>query len=58
MSFTAGLARGNRQGIMRKPLPEEPAHAEVFGKKTRGVKRAFAKHCDWIILPPTKRGSS
>ena len=58
VSFTAGLARTNRQGIMRKPLPDEPAHAEVFGKKTTGVKRAFAKNCDWIFPPPAKQGSS
>jgi len=52
VSFAAGLAREKRQGIMRKPLPEEPAHAEVFGKKTGGVRKAFAKKCRWIIPPP------
>jgi hypothetical protein len=52
VSIGAGLARENHQGITRKPLPEEPAHAEVFGKKTGGVKRAFAKKCCWIIVPP------
>ncbi len=50
--FTAGLAREYRQGVMRKPLPEEPAHAEVFGKKTNSVKKAFAKKCQWIVPPP------
>ena len=34
VSFLAGLARAEGQGIMRMPLAEEPAHAEVFGKKT------------------------
>lgn len=53
VSFTAGFARANKQGIMRKPLPAEPAHAEVFGQKTRGVRRAFAKNCEWILSPPT-----
>ena len=57
-SFTAGLARANQQGIMRKPLLEEPAHAEVFGKKTRKVKRAFANNCEWIHLPPVTGASS
>jgi hypothetical protein len=51
-SFTAGLARAKKQGIMRKPLPEEPAHAEVFGKKPRSVKNAFAKNCEWVLPPP------
>jgi hypothetical protein len=49
--FSAGLARENRQGVMRKPLLDEPAHAEVFGKKTGAVKKAFAKNCYWIIRP-------
>lgn len=52
VSFTAGLARDNGQGVMRKPVPEEPAHAEVFGNKTRAVKRALAKNCHWIVAPP------
>lgn len=50
--FTAGLAREQKQGIVRKPLPEEPAHAEVFGKKTKGVRRAFSKMCGWVVPPP------
>ena len=54
VSFTAGLAREKRQGIMRKPVPEEPAHAEVFGRKTRGVRRALAKGSDWIVPPPAE----
>jgi len=58
VSFPAGLAREKGPGIMRKPLPEEPAHAEVFGKKTRGVKRAFAMRCTWIIPPPQTYCSS
>lgn len=52
VSFLAGLARQFKQGIMRKPLDEEPAHAEVFGEKTRGVRRAFAKNCQWVIRMP------
>ena len=52
VSFTAGLARQKNQGIVRKPLREEPAHAEVFGKKTKSVKNAFAKNCQWVIPPP------
>jgi len=36
VSFVAGLARQLNQGIRRKPLDDEPAHAEVFGKKTGG----------------------
>jgi hypothetical protein len=52
VSFMAWLARRQKQGIMRKPLLEEPAHAEVFGKKTHAVKKAFCGNCQWIVLPP------
>ena|SRR5688500_5066970 len=52
-SFTAGLARSKGQGIMRKPQPEEPAHAEVFGLKSNSVRRALAKGSVWVIAPAT-----
>jgi hypothetical protein len=52
VSFLAELARDQGQGITRKPLSDEPAHAEVFGKKTRAVKKAFAKNCQWVVSPP------
>lgn len=51
VSFPAGLARKHRQFVVRSPLPDEPAHAEVHGKKTRGTKRALAKGCSWLIAP-------
>lgn len=52
VSFAAGLAREKKQGVMRKPLPEEPAHAEVFGEKPKSVQRALAKGSEWIVPPP------
>ena len=52
VSFPAGLARAKDQGVMRKPTAEEPAHAEVFGKKTGSVKKAIAKECEWVVAPP------
>jgi hypothetical protein len=50
-SVTAGLARSLNQGIMRKPLDDEPAHAEVFGKKTDSVRKKFARAAIWVIGP-------
>jgi len=50
-SITAGLARELQQGITRSPLSEEPAHAEVFGNKSRSVRRRFAKEATWVIGP-------
>ena len=52
-SFTAGFARELGQKIIRTPLPEEPAHAEVPGKKTDSVRKQFAKKAQWIIPPPS-----
>lgn len=50
-SVTAQLARSLNQGIARSPLPDEPAHAEVFGNKTTSVRRRFARAAVWIIKP-------
>ena len=54
-AVTAGQARGCQQGVARDPLPEEPAHAFVFGKKTKRAKRCLAKKAKWVIWPWTER---
>lgn len=51
-SITAGLARENGQIVIREPIKDEPAHAEVCGEKSKGVKRTFAKNSIWIVSPP------
>ena len=51
-SITTGLARECRQGIVRNPTEEEPAHGLVFGKKTGSVKSRFAKESRWVVEPP------
>ena len=53
-SITAGLARECQQGIARDPLPDQPAHAVVFGKKTSSVKRRLARESKWVVPPPVK----
>lgn len=55
VSFQAGAARKNGQRIAKKWLKEEPAHAEVFGAKTKGVRKALAKASKWIIAPPASK---
>lgn len=52
VSITAGLARECSQGVAREPLREEPAHAVVFGKKTKAVQRRFAQEANWVVPPP------
>ncbi len=50
--FRAGLARSLNQGVARDPVPEEPAHAVVFGKKSGSVRKTLAKESEWVIAPP------
>jgi hypothetical protein len=51
-SVTAGLARECSQGIAREPLPDEPAHAVVFGDKPKRIQRKLAQDSRWVIPPP------
>lgn len=50
-AITAGLARACRQGVARDTKPNEPAHAVVFGKKTKSISRTLAKGSEWVISP-------
>lgn len=50
-SFKAGLARKCGQGVARDPLPEEPAHALVFGVKSKALRRRLARESVWVIPP-------
>lgn len=53
-SIAAGLARQCNQGVAREPLPDEPAHAVVFGEKTYSVKKRFACGCGWAVGPTNR----
>jgi len=48
-AFRAGLARELQQLLVRAPTRDEPAHAEVRGKKTKRVMRAFASRSCWVL---------
>lgn len=50
-ALTAGQARDCQQGVARNPLEDEPAHAYVFGQKTKPLKRCLARHATWVIAP-------
>ena len=58
VAISAGLVRSKQQGIVRDPIPGEPAHALVFGKKTDSVRRALARGSKWIVGPPGAPKSS
>ena len=49
-SVTAGVARENQQCVARDPLPDEPAHGLVIGKKRKASKN-MAKAARWVIPP-------
>lgn len=51
-AITAKIAREQGQAVCRDPLPENPAHAIVAGKKTTAVKKQFARSSEWIVPPP------
>lgn len=50
-SITAGEARSCGQGVVRDPLPHEPAHALIFGPKPKSTQRRLAKGSAWIVPP-------
>ena len=49
--ITAGHARDCCQGVSRAPLPDELAHAHVFGRKTGSVRGYLRRHAEWVIPP-------
>jgi hypothetical protein len=51
-SLPASTVRENGLGILKAPTPEEPAHAEVLGDKSKKISRELAKRCEWVIMPP------
>jgi len=53
VAFTAADARRHGLAVRRDPTPGQPAHGVLIGPKTRGVRRALAKACRWIVLPGT-----
>ena len=50
--FPADVVQQHGLTVERKALPDNPHHAEVVGKKTKGVRNAFAKAATWVVPPP------
>lgn len=40
-------------GVIRDPLPKEPAHALVVGRKTKSVRSRLARAASWVVSPPS-----
>lgn len=51
VALTAGFVRVHGQGVVKKPLLDDPSHGEVVGKKTRSTQRAFARQAEWVVRP-------
>lgn len=51
VAITAGLARQGGQAVARDPIPENPHHGVVFGKKPRSLRNAFKRQCECIYDP-------
>jgi hypothetical protein len=45
-------ARGKSLAVIHKPLTDNPAHAEVVGRKTQGTARYLAASSTWAHLEP------
>ena len=51
VEFPVSLIRDLNQGIIRTPIPDDPAHCEVMGKKTQGVQKRLYRECVWVKEP-------
>lgn len=56
VAIRMSVARELGLGIVRDPLPTEPAHAKLFGRKTSSVRRRLAKQSQWVVLAARKPG--
>jgi hypothetical protein len=51
VAITAGWARSLAQGVIRDPIPEEAAHAQVIGEKGANTRKKLAKQYEWVVGP-------
>lgn len=38
-------------GVVRDPLPSEPAHALMIGRKTKSIRSRLARAATWVVPP-------
>jgi hypothetical protein len=51
--FPVKFARDNGMAVTHTPEPDNPAHAEVIGKKTKALQRQFAAISVWAHEAPS-----
>jgi hypothetical protein len=54
-AISVEMVRNLGLGVVRKPLPEESAHAEVTGKKSKSIRKKLAVAAIWIVPPNTAK---
>jgi hypothetical protein len=54
--FRAASAREVGLAVVAKPLPGDPAHAEVIGKKSGSIPRHLRDHSEWVFQAPDPSG--
>jgi hypothetical protein len=52
VAVTAAEVREEEQRVLRSPVPQEPAHGDVWGPKAPARRRRLAELARWIIAPP------
>jgi hypothetical protein len=51
VAFPARAATDMSLTVVRDPMPSEPAHGAVLGKKRKTVMKALATACEWVVRP-------
>lgn len=54
VAFRMEVARGKELGVVKDPLPGEPDHVKIFGKKTKSAKKALVAGSHWVIPLPLR----
>lgn len=51
VSLSIAVLRDCALGVVRDPLPDEPWHALVWGRKTGSVRKKLVRAAEWIERP-------
>ena len=52
VKIEAKHARAKALAVIHKPIPDNPAHTEVVGKKSQGVANHLRNSSTWVHLQP------
>lgn len=52
VALTGAELEAAGQRLQADPLPGEPDHALVIGRKSKGQRRQLASSAEWVVRPP------